>query len=253
VAASGLLVLAALLAGCTTRTGGEPVAGGVGGDAGIAPGEPTSGSSESSAPSESSAGGDCRFAAAPGEPAPAGLPPDEDVPGSRVVLTTGSGEVPIELTPDAAPCTVRSFVHLAGEKFFDGTACHRLTVSAGLKVLQCGDPKGDGTGGPGYTIPDELPTSLPSADSGGSGQEVVTYPRGTVAMANAGPDTGGSQFFLVYGDSTIPPSYTVFGTLDATGLATVDAIAARGVAPGGSSAEDGAPAQRVDITAAAVS
>jgi peptidyl-prolyl cis-trans isomerase B (cyclophilin B) len=241
-AAGGLLVLAALLAGCSTRTSGEPVAG----KATDAPG-----SAESSEPAEST--GSCQFVAAPGEPAPVGLPPDEGEAASRVVLTTGSGELPIELTPDAAPCTVRSFVHLAGKKYFDGTFCHRLTVSAGLKVLQCGDPKGDGTGGPGYTIPDELPTSLPPAETSGSGEEIVTYPRGTVAMANAGPDTGGSQFFLVYGDSAIPPSYTVFGTLDATGLATVDAIAARGIGPGASSPEDGAPAQRVDITAATVS
>jgi peptidyl-prolyl cis-trans isomerase B (cyclophilin B) len=249
VAVAGLLVLTAVLAGCSTRTGGQAVAGSPGGSPG---GESTSESAGSADTSVADAGS-CQFTAAPGEPAPAGLPPDEDVTASQVVLTTASGEVPIELDADGAPCTVRSFVHLAGSKFFDGTFCHRLTVSAGLKVLQCGDPKGDGTGGPGYTIPDELPTSLPPADGGGSGQEVVTYPRGTVAMANAGPDTGGSQFFLVYGDSTIPPSYTVFGTLDETGLATVDAIAARGIAPGGDAAGDGAPAQRVDITTATVS
>ena len=90
-------------------------------------------------------------------------------------------------------------------------------------MLQCGDPTGTGTGGPGYTIPDELPT-----DAGPSPRAAaVTYPRGTVAMAKtAQPNSGGSQFFLVYADSTLPPDYTVFGTIDDAGLATIDAIAA---------------------------
>lgn len=238
IAAAGLLV-ATVLTGCSTRTGGEAVSG-------------TSAPS-TSAGSESAAAGDadCRFVETPGQPAPAGLPPDGDVAATQVVLATDSGPVTIALTPDDAPCTVRSFVHLTGKKFYDGTVCHRLTTAASLKVLQCGDPDGNGTGGPGYTIPDELPTSLPAAEPDASGQQLVTYPRGTVAMANAGPDTGGSQFFLVYADSTLPPSYTVFGTIDATGLAALDAIAARGIGAGGSG-EDGPPATPVTITTATV-
>jgi peptidyl-prolyl cis-trans isomerase B (cyclophilin B) len=241
IAAAGLLVAAVLAAGCSTRTGGEAVS-------------PTS----TAAPDSSSASdaadpdGSCRFVETPGQAAPAGLPPDEDAPATQVVLATDSGPVTIALQPGDAPCTVRSFVHLTGKKFYDGTVCHRLTTAAALKVLQCGDPDGNGTGGPGYTIPDELPTSLPAAEPDASGQQLVTYPRGTVAMANAGPDTGGSQFFLVYADSTLPPSYAVFGTVDATGLATLDAIAARGIGAGASSPEDGPPAKPVTITTATV-
>jgi peptidyl-prolyl cis-trans isomerase B (cyclophilin B) len=240
-AAAGLLVAAVLAAGCSTRTGGEAVSS-------------TSAPSTSRAatPSAGDAGDSCRFVESPGQDAPAGLPPDEDVTASQVVLATDSGTVTIALQADDAPCTVRSFVHLTGKKFYDGTVCHRLTTAAALKVLQCGDPDGNGTGGPGYTIPDELPTSLPAAEPDASGQQLVTYPRGTVAMANAGPDTGGSQFFLVYADSTLPPSYAVFGTVDPTGLATLDAIAKRGIGPGAGSPEDGPPAKPVKITTATV-
>jgi peptidyl-prolyl cis-trans isomerase B (cyclophilin B) len=109
--------------------------------------------------------------------------------------------------------------------------------------VQCGDPKGDGTGGPGYQFVNEYPTDqYPPNDP--KLQEPVVYPRGTLAMANAGPGTNGSQFFLVYKDSQLPPQYTVFGTIQADGLATLDKIAKGGVASGG---EDGAPATEVTI------
>ncbi|HWM05896.1 MAG TPA: peptidylprolyl isomerase [Actinophytocola sp.] len=231
-----VLTAAVLLAGCTSRTVGEPVAGEI----------PLPAPAPSAtAPSSSSAVDGCEYVETPGEEASVGLP--TDVTADHVVLATASGQLPIALTPAETPCTVRSFAHLVDQQFYDGTVCHRLTNSAGLKVLQCGDPKGDGTGGPGYTIPDELPTTLPPAADG-----LVTYPRGTVAMANAGPSTGGSQFFLVYGDSTLPPDYAVFGTVEETGLTTLDTIAARGIAPGGSCPEDGAPAERVDLVAAVI-
>jgi peptidyl-prolyl cis-trans isomerase B (cyclophilin B) len=110
--------------------------------------------------------------------------------------------------------------------------------------LQCGDPKGDGTGGPGYQFANEYPTDqYPPNDP--KAQDPVLYPRGTLAMANAGPGTNGSQFFMVYKDSQLPPQYTVFGTIQADGLATLDKIAKAGVAGGG---DDGAPAQEVTIT-----
>ena len=102
----------------------------------------------------------------------------------------------------------------------------------------CGDPTGTGSGGPGYAYANEFPTDQ-YAESDPALQEAVTYPRGTIAMANAGPDTNGSQFFLVYGDSQLPPNYTVFGTIDEAGLATLDKIAAAGVQGGGA---DGPPA-----------
>jgi peptidyl-prolyl cis-trans isomerase B (cyclophilin B) len=148
---------------------------------------------------------------------------------------------------DAAktPHTVNSFKYLADKGFFDGTKCHRLTTR-GIFVLQCGDPKGDGSGGPGYTIPDENLTALGKAGADGS----VTYPAGTVAMANTGqPHTGGSQFFLVYKDSKLPPSYTPFGTIDTAGLKVVNSVAKAGVSGG---SQDGAPKKPVTVSKAGV-
>ncbi|HYQ62090.1 peptidylprolyl isomerase [Actinophytocola sp.] len=176
---------------------------------------------------------------------PAQTPKDGTV---KVTLKTNQGDIPLTLDRSAAPCTVQSIEHLVTSKFFDGTNCHRLTASAGLKVLQCGDPKGDGSGGPGYSIPDEL-SSAQALTPGADGQ-TVTYPRGAIAMANAGPETGGSQFFLVYGDSTLAPSYTLFGKVDDPGLTVLDKIAAGGITPGANGGEDGAPAQPVTINQA---
>jgi len=110
-------------------------------------------------------------------------------------------------------------------------------------VLQCGDPTGQGTGGPGYQFDNEYPTNQFQPDDPAL-QEPVVYPRGTLAMANAGPGTNGSQFFLVYKDSHLPPNYTVFGTIDQTGLATLDKIAAAGTADG---SQDGKPKDDVQV------
>lgn len=139
---------------------------------------------------------------------------------------------------------INSFVSLAQQGFFKGTTCHRLTTSPMLAVLQCGDPKGDGTGGPGYQFANEYPTDQYSANDPKLNEPVI-YPRGTLAMANAGPNTNSSQFFMVYRDSKLPPQYTVFGTIQADGLTTLDKIAKAGVAGGG---EDGKPATEVTIT-----
>ena len=133
---------------------------------------------------------------------------------TRATLQTSAGAIRINLDTKQAPCTVNSFLSLAEQDFFDQSSCHRLTTQ-GIYVLQCGDPTGTGSGGAGYSFADEL-----------SGDE--TYPAGTLAMANAGPDTNGSQFFLVFRDSQFPPSYTVFGTIDEAGLETIEAIAAEG-------------------------
>lgn len=161
-----------------------------------------------------------------------------------VSVETSQGNIGLILHNDDSPCTVNSFLSLASQNFFDETACHRLTTSPSLQVLQCGDPSGSGSGGPGYQFANEFPTDQFAADDPAA-QEPMTYPRGTLAMANAGPDTNGSQFFLVYGDSVLPPQYTVFGTIDETGLATLDTIAAAGVAGG---AADGAPALETTLT-----
>lgn len=149
-----------------------------------------------------------------------------------MTLTTNCGDIVIDTLPTEAPATVASMAFLTEEGYFDLTACHRLTTE-GIFVLQCGDPAGNGTGGPGYSIPDE---NLPAEGES-------NYPAGTVAMANAGPGTGGSQFFIVYEDTTLPSGYTIWGKVT-KGLDVVTGIAAAGVEGGGT---DGPPAQRVVI------
>ena len=153
-------------------------------------------------------------------------------------LTTNCGDIEIELLPSAAPQTVSTFAFLTENNYFDNTPCHRLTT-AGLYVLQCGDPTGTGTGGPGFSYTDE---NLPTDVAG------VNYPTGTVAMANSGPNTNGSQFFIVYGDTTLNPAYTIFGKVT-KGLELVQAIAAEGDTTG---AGDGAPRQAIGILDASV-
>ncbi|MFH8729277.1 peptidylprolyl isomerase [Streptomyces termitum] len=163
-----------------------------------------------------------------------------------MVLKTNEGDVTVAMDAKKTPRTVNSFKSLADKGYFDGTKCHRLTTS-GIFVLQCGDPEGTGTGGPGYTIPDENLDGLGKPAADGS----VTYKAGTVAMANTGqPGTGGSQFFLVYKDSKLPPQYTPFGTMDAAGLAAVQKVGAAGVAGGQG---DGAPKKPVTLEKVTVS
>ncbi|MFF2831317.1 peptidylprolyl isomerase [Cellulosimicrobium cellulans] len=167
------------------------------------------------------------------------LPPASAAEGRdwTSTLTTSAGDLTLTLDGAAAPQAVASFVSLAESGYFDGTSCHRLTTS-GIYVLQCGDPTGTGTGGPGYSFgPIE---NAPSDD---------VYPAGTVAMARQGGDgeSMGSQFFLVYEDSTIPSDaaggYTVFGTIT-SGLDVVQAVADAGTQDGSG---DGSPATPVTI------
>ncbi|OBG25235.1 peptidylprolyl isomerase [Mycobacterium sp. 852002-51057_SCH5723018] len=195
-----------------------------------------------------SVGANCQYpassdpAAKPVKPPRTGKIPTDPAQVSAS-MATSQGNLGLMLANNESPCTVNSFASLAGQKFFDGTKCHRLTTSDTLGVLQCGDPKSDGTGGPGYQFANEYPTDqYPPNDP--KAQQPVVYPRGTMAMANAGPGTNGSQFFLVYKDSQLPPQYTVFGTIQADGLATLDKIAKAGVAGGG---DDGPPASEVTI------
>lgn len=165
--------------------------------------------------------------------------PSEEADGSgtvQVALTTSAGDLGLELDAAGAPCTVNSFVSLAKQGYYDDTPCHRLTT-ASIFVLQCGDPTGTGLGGPGYTIPDEV-----------TGDE--TYPAGTLAMARTKlPNSGGSQFFLVYEDTDLPPDYTVFGTVDDAGLKVLQQVADLGTADGG---PDGPPKAGVTITSVTV-
>ncbi len=172
-------------------------------------------------------------------------PPPKPLPGSRsfglppakpdykaayqATIKTNRGSIVIDLLNSKAPCTVNSFVYLAGQNYFNNTDCHRLTTS-GIYVLQCGDPTGTGSGGPGYKFNDE---NLAGA----------TYPAATVAMANSGPGTNGSQFFLVYKDTSLSPSYTPFGTI-VSGLNVIQKVAAAGTANG---TGDGQPKEKVVI------
>jgi peptidyl-prolyl cis-trans isomerase B (cyclophilin B) len=157
------------------------------------------------------------------------LPPETGVETKQAFtahLRTNLGVIDINLNSAAAPCTANNFRSLAHFKYFDNTPCHRLTTQ-GIYVLQCGDPTGKGTGGPGYTFADE---NLKGAK----------YPAGTVAMANSGPASNGSQFFLVYKDTQLDPNYTPFGTIT-KGLDILAKVAAAGSEPTG----DGKP--KLDI------
>jgi peptidyl-prolyl cis-trans isomerase B (cyclophilin B) len=138
-----------------------------------------------------------------------------------------------------APETTSSMAFLSREGYFNGVRCHRVTT-AGIFVVQCGDPAGNGTGGPGYSLPDE---NLPPINDKG----VAVYPRGTVAMANAGPGTGGSQFFIVYRDSPLPPNYTVWGQVS-RGIDIVDYVADGGVVDGGPDGQLARPLQFTAVT-----
>ncbi|MFA9430315.1 peptidylprolyl isomerase [Egicoccus sp. AB-alg2] len=125
-------------------------------------------------------------------------------------IRTSRGDITAKLYPEDAPATVNNFVFLAREGFYDGVIFHRVIEGF---VIQGGDPTGTGTGGPGYRFADELDSARKHG-----------YRMGTLAMANAGPDTNGSQFFVCHQDVGLPPSYTVFGkAID--GLDVVDDIA----------------------------
>ncbi|GAA0381811.1 peptidyl-prolyl cis-trans isomerase [Acrocarpospora corrugata] len=150
---------------------------------------------------------------------------------ATMTIKTSLGVIEASLDGAKAPCTVGSFQFLAEKKYFNDTKCHRLTTE-GIKVLQCGDPTASGSGGPGYRFTDE-------------NLEGASYKRGVLAMANSGPGTNGSQFFIVYGDETdsLPDSYTPFGTIT-KGIELVDQVAKDGVEGGGG---DGPPKTAVDI------
>jgi len=177
--------------------------------------------------------GPCKYTSTPDQPAakPVDPPPDEDpTPDSgtvTVTFKTDQGDIPVTLDRAKAPCTVQSVVHLAESKFYDGSACHRMVHKDNFKVLQCGGQGADSNGGPGFTIPDEKPTDLQPAPAQASGASI--YPRGAIAMANTGaPNSGSSQFFLVYGTTFLSPDYTLFGTIAEPGLVVLDKIGAAG-------------------------
>ncbi len=145
-----------------------------------------------------------------------GIPPTSKVRTTgtqQVTFETTQGTIKADLYTSKAPCTVNSLKFLADQGFYDNTPCPRV-VTSGLFVLQCGDPTGSTSGGPGYVYPDE-------------NLEGATYPAGTLAMANGGPGTNGSQFFLVYKDTQLDPAYTPFGKIT-SGLDVIEKVAAKG-------------------------
>jgi cyclophilin family peptidyl-prolyl cis-trans isomerase len=132
----------------------------------------------------------------------------EEIEGKRIRISTAKGDIVFELFADTAPKTVSNFVYLTNKGYYGGLAFHRREEGF---VIQGGDPKGNGSGGPGYTFEDEL-------DDG------YKYDRGIVAMANRGPDTNGSQFFIMLADYPLPKNYTIFGRV-VEGMEVVDEIA----------------------------
>jgi peptidyl-prolyl cis-trans isomerase B (cyclophilin B) len=164
-------------------------------------------------------------------------------------INTNQGEISINLLNSKATCTVNSFVHLAQTNFWNGSQCHRVSNSQGLYMLQCGDATVRaqqklsctsttlGTGGPGYAFNDENLTG-------------ATYKAGTVAMANSGANTNGSQFFLVFKDTTLPPSYTPFGTIT-SGLDILQKVANAGTSCT-FSAGGGVPKEKVVINSVTI-
>lgn len=224
------LVVGAVIVVVALVMGTLLVSGALGGDDG-----PVAAGSDSS-PSAEAPAGPCTYTASGESAVPnLGTPPAVDPAALTTPLPTTAtltiNGAPVTVTLDAgAPCTVNSLSFLAAAGYYNATTCHRLTTSDSLKVLQCGDPTGTGSGGPGYQYANE-------------NTDGATYPAGTVAMANSGPDTNGSQFFLVYGDSQLPPDYTVFGQIT-TGLDVITGIADAGTDNG---SDDGAPITPVTL------
>ena len=171
-------------------------------------------------------------------------------------INTNLGPIKIDLANSKATCTVNSFVHLASDNFWNNSQCHRMSNSDGLFMLQCGDPTAKasqklscssatlGTGGPGYEFASE---NLPTAGSSGS----VTYKAGTVAMANSGGATNGSQFFLVFKNTTLGPDYTPFGTIT-SGLDILQNVAKAGTSCTFAGAGGGVPKDKVIIDSVSI-
>jgi peptidyl-prolyl cis-trans isomerase B (cyclophilin B) len=162
--------------------------------------------------------GECSYTAAADKGAPTGLGTPSVKPlyngDVKATIKTNLGDIGLTLDGAKAPCATNSFAFLAKQKFFDKTSCHRLSTGTGLQMLQCGDPTGTGQGGPGYKFANENTSG-------------AKYTKGVLAMANAGPGTNGSQFFIVYGDSQLSPDYTIFGKVT-SGLGVVQDVAKAG-------------------------
>jgi peptidyl-prolyl cis-trans isomerase B (cyclophilin B) len=237
----GVALLAAVLAGAFSPAKAKPSAGA------SASASPSVTASPTPTPSPTNTAamvdGNCVYLKAGVAARKVSLPPAKpDTKASyTATIKTNRGDIVIDMLNSKAPCTVNSFVSLADQKYYNNTHCHRLTTS-GIYVLQCGDPTGTGEGGPGYEYGNE---NLPKAGKSGE----FTYTPGTVAMANTGePDSNGSQFFLVYKNSPLPPDYTPFGTIT-SGLNIIQTVAKAGSTPKG----DGHPKKKVQIESVTIS
>jgi peptidyl-prolyl cis-trans isomerase B (cyclophilin B) len=167
-----------------------------------------------------------------------GTPPNPEATPTQgtatLLMSTDQGDLTLTLDRTKAPCAAASFVYLTEQGFYDNSPCHRLVNQESFGVLQCGDPTGQGSGGPTYKYAEEVTPE-------------TTYPRGTIAMAKtSAPDTTGSQFFLCFVDTQLPPEYTVVGTIDEAGLGVLETVAAGGIKDVGPQG-DGAPAIPVTI------
>ena len=192
-----------------------------------------SGGSKAAAVSSTSSVTTCHYTASGTAARNVGLPParPDDKAVYQATIHTNRGDVVINLLNRKATCTVNSFVYLAAKKYFNNTHCHRLSTVNPF-VLQCGDPTGTGKGGPGYEFNNE---NLAGAK----------YTEGTVAMANGGPNTNGSQFFIVYKNSPLAPSYTPFGKV-VKGLGIIQNVARAG-SDNANGSGDGHPKEKVVI------
>jgi peptidyl-prolyl cis-trans isomerase B (cyclophilin B) len=240
----GVLVVVVGVVAFTKRSGADPSGAAV---ATAPAASPSSSASPAVSPSASAAANPC--------PAPTVTPPAtpqsfKDVPPKslaagkswKLTLVTSCGTITAQLDGAKAPQATASAIFLAQKNFWAGTSCHRLTTQ-GIFVLQCGDPKGDGTGGPGYSFG---PVENAPADG--------VYPPGTLAMARSNsPDSNGSQFFLVYKETKLPTDgggYTVFGKVT-SGLDVVTKVAGGG-SDDANNPGDGAPLRKISIVSATV-
>jgi peptidyl-prolyl cis-trans isomerase B (cyclophilin B) len=198
------------------------------------PSASASASAASSASAQAEPASTCSYQASGTAARKVGLPPakPDGKATYQATIHTNRGDVVIDLLNSRATCTVNSFVYLAAMKYFNSTHCHRLTTIDPF-VLQCGDPTGTGSGGPGYKFASE---NLAGAK----------YTQGTVAMANTGaPDSNGSQFFIVYKNSKLAASYTPFGEV-VKGLGIIQNVA-KGGSDNANGAGDGHPKEKVVI------
>lgn len=239
IAAGGIVLLAG------AGTGVYFLVAGTGKSASAASASPSATPSASASPAASAIpaadepASHCTYTASQPAARQAGLPPakPDHTASYRATIRTNRGTMVMNLLNSKATCTVNSFVHLAARGFFSKTPCHRLTTK-GIYVLQCGDPTGQGSGGPGYKFASE---NLAGAK----------YTTGTVAMANSGPGTNGSQFFIVYRNSlTLPASYTPFGKV-ASGLGIIQNVAKAGT-DNANGAGDGHPKEKVVIKSVSI-